>query len=221
MNAEIKNALQELINTIEPKIKKIDGPDYYISQSAVKINPELLIIGINPAGEKKLSQSEKYSKKPEDIIYDKNEFLANPKWSISKLNKIFPDNKLLDLYKDSVILNYSAINTVDANGLNAKEIKEIVMDCKSFSNNFIYNILKPKQIIVLGPNLAKTMKLNFNHLSDSALRTDDDKNYLVVKFIHNDIQHYVIHHPSRPSFNSDIHMNKKSEFFKKEFFKIK
>lgn len=218
MNAEIKNALQDLIDTIEPKIKKIDGPDYYISQSNVQINPELLIVGINPAGDKKLSQSEKPDKKPDNLIYDKHQYLENPTWAISKLNKIFPDAQLLDLYREAAILNYFAINTRDANGLNAKEIKEISKDCESFSNNFIYNILKPKQIIILGATLAKSMKLIFDHVSDSVLRTDDDKNYLVVKLMINNIPHYIIHHPSMPAFNGTIDMIKKSEFFNKEFF---
>lgn len=218
MNAEIKNALQELINTIEPKIKKIDGPDYYISQSAIRVNPELLIVGINPAGDKKLSQSETPSKNPENLVYDTNKYLENPDWNISrKLNQIMSGKNMQKIYKNAVIMNYIAINTPSEKKLKFPELFEITTQCKMFSKKFIYEVIKPQNIIVLGPGLAKTMDIKFNNVQDSVLRTDDDKSYLVLKKIHNDIPHYLIFHPSTPSLNGFEHINMKKEFFNTEF----
>lgn len=218
MNIKIKNSLQEFIDVIEPKIKAIDGPDYYVGQSAIKMNPELLILGINPAGTQKLSQSAWPSKKPENLVYDSNQYLKNPAWPISrKLNTILSGNVLRPIYENAVIMNFIPLNTPNEGILKNSEYKNIVKDCKMFSENFIYNILQPKRILILGPSLSKMMNIKFDHIADSVLRTEDDKNYLVVKFMRNNIPHYVIHHPSRASFNGNNHLEKKRDYFENEF----
>ena len=218
MNTELHKALQNFIDEIEPKIENIDGPDYYISQSEIRINPELLIVGINPAGEKKLSDSEFKSKKPENLVYETNQYLKNSDWHISKkLNYIFSGNNSRKIYETSVIINYIALNTKSESGIKKSEFKEIIEDCKNFSHKLIYNIIKPKRILLLGPSVAKLMKLKYHHIDDSILRTTDDKSYLVINFLYLGIPHYLIFHPSTPQLNSGENLEMKKDFFESLF----
>lgn len=218
MDTELKNFLQNFIDEIEPKIVSIDGPDYYISQSNIKKNPDLLIVGINPAGEKKLSESQFKRKKPENIIYNNNQYLEHPNWHISKkLNYMFSGNNAKKAYENSVILNYIALNTKSESELKKTELKEIVEDCKNFSKSLIYDIIKPKKILLLGKSVAKLMNLKFHHIENSILRTEDNKSYLVVKFSQNDIPHYLIFHPSTSQLNSGKNLDMKKDFFETLF----
>lgn len=218
MDIEIKNSLQKFIDLIEPKIKAIDGPDYYPAQSAIKINPDLLILGINPAGNKKLSESSFPSKAPENLIYDSNQYLENPDWNISKkLNKIFSGADAMKAYKNAVIINYISLNTPSEEELGNNAYKDIINDCQKFSEHFIYNVLKPKQIVVLGPTLADMAKIKYHHSNDSVLRTEDDKSYLVLETIHKEIPHYIIYHPSTPALNGPIALELKKEYFNQLF----
>ncbi|WP_312196010.1 hypothetical protein [Epilithonimonas vandammei] len=218
MDKGLKSNLQKFIDDIEPKIIKIDGPDYYVSQSQITINPELLIIGINPAGDKKLSESIHCCKKPENIIYDSNQYLENPDWHISKkLNFIFSGNNARKIYEKSVIINYIAFNTHSESDLKSSNFKEMVEDCKTFSDNLIYNVIKPKKILILGPSLANLMNIKFHHLKDSILRTKNEKSYLVINIKHKDIPHYLIFHPSTPQLNSGENLKMKRDFFETLF----
>lgn len=220
MQNEIKTHLQDFIDKLEPKIKKIDGPDYYVSQSKIHTNPELLIVGINPAGNKKLSESSFPSKTAENLIYTSQQYLENPDWNISKrLNIMFSGQNARRAYKEAVIINYIAINTPKESDLNKDEYKELTTICKEFSNDLIYNIIKPKKVLILGPSLAKMMKINFHHRDDSILRTSDDKSYLVLNFDHRGIPHYLIYHPSTPELNGNEHLSLKMEYFEKLFTK--
>ena len=218
MNQEIEKLLNNFITEIEPKIKNIDGPDYYISQSPININPELLIIGINPAGDKKLSESNFPNKKPENLINSSHMYLDNPNWKISqKLNHIFSGSNSSKVYKDAVILNYIAINTNNEKDLKNTNLKNIVEKCKILSDKLIYEIIKPKNILLLGPTVAKYMKLNFHHIEDSVLRTNDEKSYLILENKVKNIPHFLMYHPSTPAFNGFEHLEMKKIFFNKIF----
>jgi len=218
MESIIKTRLEKFIGKIEPMIKAIDGPDYYIAQSGLELSPELLIIGINPAGKKKLSESIFSSKEPENIIQEGNQYYLNPDWRISKaLNYMFSGDNTIEAYKKANIINYIAINTANEKELKIDEFKDIVKHCCDFSYDLIYNVLKPKKILLLGPKVAEFMKIKFHHRNDSVLRTDDDKSYLVIKVEKENIPHYIIFHPSMPALNDNHNLNKKKDFFEKIF----
>lgn len=218
MNKILKEKLEDFIKNIEPKIKKIDGPDYYVAQSQLEINSDLLIVGINPAGDKKLSEADFSAKSPSNLVQSGNQYLLNPKWHISKrLNKIFLGESSSKIYEKANIINLIALNTPTEKDLKKDELKELVKDCVEFSTDLIYDVIKPKAILLLGPSVAKYLNINFHHISDSVLRTEDNKNYLIVKVMKNNIPHYLICHPSARSFNSNEHLEQKMRFFENEF----
>lgn len=216
----IKDHLQALIDQIEPQLILIDGPDYYSTQSALSIHPELLIVGINPYGEKKLSDSHFQNKKPKNLIYDSNQYLTNPNWRISKiLNYIFSGENSASVYENANIINYIPINTKRASDLNTRALREIIANCKQYSEALIYDIIKPKHILLLGPAVAKMMGLKFDHSKDSVLRTENNKSYLVIKIIKNNIPHYLIYHPSARSLNDKHNLILKKHYFETLFTK--
>ena len=75
--------------------------------------------------------------------------------------------KLIDYENETSFVKSEYINA-------EKKYKELITVCKQFSSNLIYNIIKPKKVLILGPSLANMMKINYNHRDDSVLRTSDE-----------------------------------------------
>ena len=93
-----------------------DYPDYYVFQSDVTTSPDLLIVGANPAGEKKyveaLKEKNKISKSIEDLKYSKNQYIENPNWNISKpIIKMFSNKVARSVLENSMIMNVVYFNS--------------------------------------------------------------------------------------------------------------
>ena len=96
---------------------------------------------------------------------------------------------------------------------------EIIKKCLEFTNDFVYNILKPKNILLLGEAAPKWMKISYNHKNDTILRNELDQ-WLIQNKIINEIPHYKIYHPSMNfSFNSGENLRLKKEKFEELFTK--
>lgn len=90
--------------------------------------------------------------------------------------------------------------------------------CIDKTREFIYEILKPKNVLLLGMDAPKWMKINFNKEEDTILETPDNLFLIQSKYI-NEINHFLVHHPSmNQKFNSGLNLDLKMNYFK-EYFK--
>jgi len=156
-SSELQQWATEVIEKITPIAEEINLA-YYPLQSEAKMNPELLIIGLNPG-----SQGEYKEQK----INDKWEFKdgkmtterllkGNPTYAEKDTWPIFKGMKNIAFIRESIESNnYCFINYIffGTKGIkdftsisNHREIEEI---CIEFTKKFI-EIIKPKHIIVLG-----------------------------------------------------------------------
>lgn len=226
MRKDIEKWLEEVNQGCREIAEKDESyPDYYIFQSDVRNDADLLIIGENPKGDKTYKQSliekNKSVKDIEDLKYNSNQYFDNPNWKISKpIIQMFSNVELKELLQKSTIMNIVYFNS--DNG--AKTLKkfsdgdEMINFCKEKTKEFIYKIYKPKKILFVGFEAPKLLEIKYDIRKDSERRTEDDKSSLVVKKIINSIPHYIIHHTSQNlKFSSGENLNKKKSFFENEF----
>lgn len=190
-----------------------ENPDFYVFQSKSDFeSPELLIIGANPG--KKVDYIEKMKEKEierrfgKDLGYDSNQYIENennPEWKINKpILKMFTEVNARKALENSVIMNVIYFNTAKVEDLKKYgNGKEMINFCVDKTKEFIYEILKPKNILFLGVDAPKWMNIKFHHIEDSIVRTENNENYLVIKIEQDNIPHHIIHHPSmNQKFNS-------------------
>lgn len=205
-----------------------DGPDFYVFQSRFDLySPELLIIGANPGGAGKYRDSKPFKNKGcrdlNDLGYNSNQYIDeefNKNWHINKpILKMFPEGRLRNVLSESVIMNAIYFNTGDVKALKSLENgKEMFKFCIDKTREFIYEILKPKNVLLLGMDAPKWMKINFNKEEDTILETPDNLFLIQSKYI-NEINHFLVHHPSmNQKFNSGLNLDLKMNYFK-EYFK--
>lgn len=205
-----------------------DGPDFYVFQSRSDLySPELLIIGANSGGAGKYRDSEPFKNKGcrdlNDLGYNSNQYIDeefNKNWHINKpVLKMFPEGRLRNVLSESVIMNAIYFNTGDVKALKSLENgKEMFKFCIDKTREFIYEILKPKNVLLLGMDAPKWMKINFNKEEDTILETPDNLFLIQSKYI-NEINHFLVHHPSmNQKFNSGLNLDLKMNYFK-EYFK--
>ena len=200
--------------------------DYYpfqCAKSSLKENVDLLIIGANPGG------ANPYRKRNTEELFNSsdginNAYIAesnNDKWKINKpILEIFKEPKLHNLLEEAIVMNVIYFNTQNVSNLCDK--KEAVECCISLTKEFIYEIIRPKVVLVLGlKDAPKWLGIKYSTTDNSILRTTDNKTGLIMKVNYNNIPHYIIHHPSRNhKFNHNTNLDLKKELFQKEFEKI-
>lgn len=143
--------------------------DFYVFQTPCDLyNPDLLVIGINPGGNKSYSdllKEKKYNQRPpNDLGTDINILTTKPYWEKDKgsdvlrknLKKVFlTNNGLWGMLENAVMMNMFYFNTA-----HEKDIKsisnEVQVYCLTKTIEFI-DILNPKNIIFL---TSKNSNLN-------------------------------------------------------------
>ncbi len=204
-------------------IRNDEYPDFYVFQSDVIESPDLLIVGANPGGFKKYSEILKDKgierRTKNHLGYGSNQYIEHPEWKISKpILKIFENPEMHEILKNAVIINAIYFNTAKVSDLRKfADGDEMIKLCKQKTKEFIYEILKPKNILFIGMDAPKWIDVNYNILKDGTLRNDENL-WLVQELQLNEIPHYMIHHTSRNySLNNAKNTDMKREFFEKKF----
>lgn len=208
----------------EIAIKDENYPDFYVFQSEIIFNPNLLIIAANPHGDVKykgMMAKKGIERRTKDhLCNSRNMYIDNPDWEISKpILQLFGHPRLIAILKNSVIMNAIYFNTNKVADLKKfAHGNEMINTCQNLTKEFVYTILKPKNILFLGEDAPKWMSIKFNHIENSVLRNNKEIP-LIKKVIINEIPHYKIHHPSRNwSFNSGENLKLKKKFFEDVIF---
>lgn len=202
-----------------------DYPDFYVFQSLIFENPDLLIVAANPAGDKTYKQAlcDKSKEKgidftrrsKDDLVNGENQYLANPNWKIANpILAMFGE----EIIKNSVVMNSVYFNTPNISGFSKfkNDKAEMISFCVSKTKEFIYEICKPKSVLFIGMDSPKWMKINFNNEEDVVLKSIDG--FLVKEKKIDGIRHFLIYHTSRnPKFNTGENLRLKAEFFKSNF----
>ena len=200
-----------------------NNPDFYVFQSRSDIfEPELLLIGANPGNNKKYINSESYKEKgfrdDGDLGYDSNQYIENEfakDWHINKpILKMFEHPEMRKKLENSVIMNVVYFNTSNISELKKlNNGKEMIAFCVNKTEEFI-DLVKPKNILFMGLDAPKWLKIKFDPIKDSVLRKDE-KNFLILKKMYKNIPSYIIYHPSnkRGGFNSGESLLKKRNYF--------
>lgn len=207
--------------------KNIEYPDFYVFQSSSdNYNPELLIIGANPGSyhrySDKLIDKGIERRTAKDLGYDSNQYIENennPEWKINKpILRMFSNENTRKVLEESVIMNVVYFNTAKVQDLKKYgDGKEMINFCISKTKEFIYEILKPKNILFLGIDAPKWLKINYKREIDSVLNTDDNL-FLIQSKTLNNINHFLIYHPSmNQKFNSGKNLEDKRLYFKNYF----
>jgi hypothetical protein len=195
---------------------------FYAFQSPPKEKPDLLILGINPAGEYTYSDLYNYpawgltveKQMTAEVFVKSNPFFHNHEtWALWKnLSKSFNEDRMKRMLINSMYMNFICFNTPNINILlKKKHGREIFSKCRDFSLELISDIIKPKQILCLGtgacfdilPITNKECLLNYNKR-------------LLMKGELSNIPIYGIPHPSG-SRTSNVHRNKIGEILNNNF----
>lgn len=133
---------------------------FFAFQSIPKVNPDLLILGINPGNE--FTYSDQYnnpgwgldeSGMNAEIFMNGNPFSQDyENWLIWKnLRKSFIGEKMNNMLTNSMYMNFIYFNSLNIESLLQKKGGfEAFNNCRDLSVELINNIIKPKYIICLG-----------------------------------------------------------------------
>ena len=195
---ELEQWAAEVIEKITPIAEQIDLA-YYPLQTEAKMNPELLIIGLNPGSEGEYNEQKtkdkwefKDGKMTIERLLKGNPFIEGKKtWSVIE------GIENIDFVKRSIesgnycFMNYIFFGTNDENTLKGlKNFKLIEDTCVDFTKKFI-EIINPKQIIVLGVTASDKLVTN----KKTILQGNNAK--LVVEGNISGRKAFAIFHPSR------------------------
>ena len=201
-NIELQQWASEVIEKITPIAEQINLA-YYPLQSEAKINPELLIIGLNPRAVNE-EEARIDSQKNNPIWEFKDGKMTverllkgNPCYSEKDTWNVIEGIENTDFIKKAIkndsycFMNYIFFNTKDENALkNLKEFKNIEEICVALTKKFI-EIVNPKQIIVLGVTASDKLVSN----KKTVLQGDNAR--LIVKGTISNRDALAIYHPSR------------------------
>lgn len=157
--------LREVSDTCHEFALKIDL-DFYVFQTQVYYNPDLLIIGINPGSSKTYNEilaDKKYDKRPySDLGYNENTLVRKPQWEIdekqkgadvlrSAFKRVFNKDNDLEILEQTIMMNMFYFNTKTEKAtleIEKEMFKEIKAYCIGKTLEFI-EILNPKNILFL------------------------------------------------------------------------
>lgn len=226
MEKQFEEKLQLWLEKVVERCNKLGEAinlDYYpfqCAKSSLKKNVDLLIIGANPGGQNpfKKRNTEQLFNSVDGI---NNAYIGeanNDRWKINKpILEIFKEPKLYSVLEKAIVMNTVYFGTVKAIDLSTR--KEAIECCKELTKEFIYEIIRPKAVLVLGLKDAPNwLGIKYSTTTDSILRTTDNLTGLVMKVNYNNILHYIIHHTSMNfKFNSGENLDLKRKIFQKEF----
>lgn len=161
---EINPLLNEVSDTCHEFALKIDR-DFYVFQTPIIYNPDLLIIGINPGGGKsykEILREKDYEKRPaNDLYYTDNTLTTKPDWEIkhkirgsdtlrNRLGRVFNTENNLNILDQSVMMNMIYFNSQKANEIFSLP-SEIIGYCLNTTQKFV-EVINPKNILFLTSN---------------------------------------------------------------------
>lgn len=158
--------LKEVSNQCHEFALKTDL-DFYVFQTPVSYNPDLLIIGINPGGDKSYCQllnDKGYSKRPyNDLGYNENTLVIKPDWEIENqlkgndimrnaFKRVFNKENNLAILENTIMMNMFYFNTQKEIHIDKIDIKDEIKNyCINKTKEFI-EILNPKNVLFLTSN---------------------------------------------------------------------
>lgn len=198
MNTALENWAKRVIEEVS-KVASEAKLDFYPLQSAAKMYPDILFLGLNPGGGATYeSQCNNLDWGPQGVPmtverlllgnpdYEKN----GPHWTIIRgLNKIPSFANVLS-NADYVFANYFYLSTPDFSDV-PKKYKEALALCERLTYEFI-DIIKPKKIIILGTS-SGIDRLN---ITEKKVILQGFWQRLLMSGFLNDIPVYAITHPS-------------------------
>lgn len=196
MNENLRAWAQKTIDTITPFAEEINV-DFYPLQSPMLEKPQVLILGLNPAGgHTYISQKETWKFEGDQMSVDQllrgnpTFELENNTWSYIKgLRKFSFIRELLD-QGDYVLMNYYYLSTSRFADV-GKRHKDALGKCKDLTFELI-DLLKPSMILVTGTANG----IDFLPFENKRTVSDGHKQRLLVTGNHKDIPVFAIPHPS-------------------------
>ncbi len=199
---ELEQWAAKVIEKITPIAEEINLA-YYPLQTEAKINPELLIIGLNPrAVDEKEARLDSQKNNP---IWEFNDgkmtierlLKGNPCYSEKDTWTVIKGIENIDFVKRAIennsycFMNYIFFSTKDENSLKRlKEFRNIEETCVALTEKFI-EIINPKQIIVLGVTASDKLVTN----KKTILQGNNAK--LIIEGNVSGRKSFAIYHPSR------------------------
>ena len=225
-NQNLNNWLQEVANgcyQIAVNSAYNMDMDFYVFQSNVSFQPELMIIGSNPGGNKEYSTMNREQGRERRTannlgISDHNQFLVNDGWgSMRSLCELFSGPILRPVFEKAVITNIVYFNTGNFQELRKRMNqggREALQFCVK-KNMELIRLVSPKHLLLMGIPARDNLRPYFDKPLQS-LFTPVEKYNLIQETTLNGIPTYCIHHPSRNyKFNTGENQNLKRAMFEK------
>lgn len=226
-NQNLNNWLQEVANgcyQIAVNSAYNMDMDFYVFQSNVSFQPELMIIGSNPGGNKEYSTMNREQGRERRTannlgISDHNQFLVNDGWgSMRSLCELFSGPILRPVFEKAVITNIVYFNTGNFQELRKRMNqggREALQFCVKKNMELIIGV-SPKHLLLMGIPARDNLRPYFDKPLQSLLVTPVEKYNLIQETTLNGIPTYCIHHPSRNyKFNTGENQNLKRAMFEK------
>ena len=226
-NQNLNNWLQEVANgchQIAVNSAYNMDMDFYVFQSNVSFQPELMIIGSNPGGNKEYSTMNREQGRERRTannlgISDHNQFLVNDGWgSMRSLCELFSGPILRPVFEKAVITNIVYFNTGNFQELRKRMNqggREALQVCVK-KNMELIRLVSPKHLLLMGIPARDNLRPYFDKPLQSLLVTPVEKYNLIQETTLNGIPTYCIHHPSRNyKFNTGENQNLKRAMFEK------
>ena len=191
-NQNLNNWLQEVANgchQIAVNSAYNMGMDFYVFQSNVSFQPELMIIGSNPGGNKEYSTMNREQGRERRTannlgISDHNQFLVNDGWgSMRSLCELFSGPILRPVFEKAVITNIVYFNTDNFQELRKRMNqggREALQFCVK-KNMELIRLVSPKHLLLMGIPARDNLRPYFDKPLQSLLVTPVEKYNLIQK----------------------------------------